>query len=206
MAGQRTLIVDCDFRRPTQHKVFELQQDLGITGVIVGRHELAAAIQPTRVENLFVLPCGPIPPNPSELLNSQAFADILEKLAADFDHVVIDSPPVMAVADARILAASADLTVMVLRAEKSTRKASEHALESLVGVGANVLGVVVNDVPRGKNSRGYYGGYGYYSYYGYGRGRKDRKSVTSRGADSDIGSSGNGSTKTQDAGLMVKQR
>ena len=203
MAGQRTLILDCDFRRPTQHKVFETKHETGLSSVIVGKSDLHAAIQPTATKDLFVLPCGPVPPNPSELLNSQAFSDILDKLAAEFDHVIIDSPPVMAVADARILAASADLTILVLRAEKSTRKASEHALESLVGVGANVLGVVVNDVPRGKHGHGYYGAYGYYSYYGYGRGKKDRKAIANGEHAGPNGSNGNGSVDEHDEGLLT---
>jgi polysaccharide biosynthesis transport protein len=203
MAGQRTLIVDCDFRRPTQHKVFEIKHDVGLSSVIVGKAELAAAIQPTRVKDLFVLPCGPIPSNPSELLNSQGFADILDKLAADFDHVVIDSPPVMAVADARILAASVDLTLLVLRAEKSTRKASEHALESLIGVGANVLGCVVNDVPRGKHGNGYYGAYGYYSYYGEGQRGKGRKAISNGDHGGANGSNGNGAAVDDEEGLMI---
>jgi capsular exopolysaccharide synthesis family protein len=174
-AGQRTLILDADFRRPTQHKIFEVDDEVGLSSVIAGRAELETAIKQTGVKNLSVMPCGPIPPNPSELLNSQSCAALLDRLSAEFDQILIDSPPVMAVADARILAASCDLTVMVLRAGKSTRKASGHALESLLGIGASVLGVIVNDVPRGRDRYGYYAAYG---YYGYGEnGNRKRRAI-----------------------------
>lgn len=175
MAGQRALIIDADFRRPTQHKIFGLKDEIGLSSVIAGRAELGQAVQKTDVKGLDVLPCGPIPPNPSELLNSQRFADLLDKLSEKYDQIVIDSPPVMAVADARILGASCDITVLVLRAGKSTRKASEHALDSLLGVGASVLGAVVNDVPRGRDRYGYYASYGYYGYYGYGSAKGSRR-------------------------------
>jgi capsular exopolysaccharide synthesis family protein len=122
-------------------------------------------IQPTGIKNLDILPCGPIPKNPAEILNSQAFADILNVLAERYDHVVLDSPPVMPVTDARIIGAIADVTILVLRADKSTRKAGEYARDVLLSVGTNILGVVVNGIRRGRGRYGYY--YGYYQY-GYG--------------------------------------
>lgn len=161
-AGHSVLLIDCDFRRPRQHRIFGLKDDVGLSSVLAGQHELKAAVQETAVPNLSLLPCGPIPNNPSEILNSQVFADTIDELKAKYDHVVIDSPPVNPVTDARILAASADVTIIVVRADKSTRKLAENARESLLGVGANLLGVVVNDAPR--SGRGYGGyGYGYYS-------------------------------------------
>ncbi len=161
-AGHSVLLIDCDFRRPRQHRIFGMKDDVGLSSVLAGQHSLGEAVQPTTVPNMSLLPCGPIPNNPSEILNSQIFADTIEELKGKFDHVVIDSPPVNPVTDARILAASADVTIIVVRADKSTRKLSENARESLLGVGANILGVVVNDAPR--SGRGYGGyGYGYYS-------------------------------------------
>jgi capsular exopolysaccharide synthesis family protein len=162
-AGQRVVLVDCDFRRPTQHKIFGLDDKVGLSSVLAGRAKLADASRTTAVEGLDVIPCGPLPPNPAEILNSQAFAELLDTLAKQYDHVVIDSPPVMPVTDARILGALCDLTVLVLRAEKSTRKFTEHAREALLSVGARILGVIVNDVPRSKGSYGYGNRYGYYS-------------------------------------------
>jgi capsular exopolysaccharide synthesis family protein len=117
---------------------------------------LQEAVQQTQVDGLHVLPCGPIPANPSEILNSQTFADLLDELAGRYDHVLLDSPPVMPVTDARILAASCDATVLALRAEKSTRKGAIYARDVLRSVGSRLLGVVVNDVPRRKGVYGYY--------------------------------------------------
>ena len=173
-AGQRTLVLDGDFRNPTQHKIFEIEPDGGLSNILAGRGQLSEFIQRTKIEGLDVLPCGPIPPNPSEMLNSQVFVKVLEELSGRYDHVLIDSPPVMPVTDARILGAMADVTLLVLRAEKSTRKAAEQSREGLLSVGAHILGAVVNNVPR--RGRGGYGYYGYYrSYYPYRYGRKDRQ-------------------------------
>ncbi len=166
-AGRRTLMIDGDLRKPTLHRIFELNDQVGLSSVMAGRETLEKAIQRTAVEGLDVLPCGPIPANPSEILNSKAFAEVLQKLASRYDHIVIDSPPVLPVTDARILGATCDVTLLVLRANKSTRRMSEYAAEAMLGVGARVLGVVVNDVPRSKRS-GYNGGYGY-GNYGYGK-------------------------------------
>jgi len=173
-AGQKTLALDADFRKPMQHKIFEVNhQDKGLSSVLTGATTLEEAIRPTEVKGLELLPCGPDVPNPSEMLNSESFAKLLELLSNKYDRVIIDSPPVMPVTDAQILAATCDITLLVLRAEKSTRKTSQQARDGLLSVGAHLLGAVVNDVPR-KSRYGYYSSYGYYGYYGYGR-RKSRK-------------------------------
>lgn len=164
-AGHRTLLIDCDFRKPTQHKIFELEDKAGLSSVIAGQASLRDAIQRTRVARLQVLPCGPIPPNPAEILNGKRFAQVMDVLVRAYDRIVIDSPPVMPVTDSRILAASADVTLLVLRANKSTHRLSVHARDGLASVGANMLGVIVNDVPRRQGGYGY-GGYGYYGSYG----------------------------------------
>jgi capsular exopolysaccharide synthesis family protein len=166
-AGRRTLMIDGDLRKPTLHRIFELSDAVGLSSVMAGRESLEKAIQRTAVEGLDVLPCGPIPANPSEILNSKAFAEMLQKLSQRYDHIVLDSPPVLPVTDARILGATCDVTLLVLRANRSTRRMSEYAAEAMLGVGARVLGVVVNDVPRSKRT-GYHGGYGY-GNYGYGK-------------------------------------
>jgi len=164
-AGQRTLIVDTDFRRPMQHKVFGLnRQARGLSCVLVGQMDLDEAIEELPMANLFVLTCGPDVPNPAEMLNSDRFAEIVRTLAGRYDRVLIDSPPVIAVADAQIVAALCDVTVLVLRAHKSMRRVSIQACDSLAGVGGRILGVVVNDVPRKSDRYGYSGGYGYSDY------------------------------------------
>ncbi len=161
-AGRRVLLIDADCRRPVQHKTFKLGDGVGLTSVLTGTNTLAEAIQHTDVERLDVLPCGPLPHNPAELLDSQALLDLLAETARDYDQVLIDSPPVTLVSDARVLAASCDAAFLVLRSERSTRRGATLAWNALSSVGANLLGVVVNDLARQK------GGYGD-SYYGYGR-------------------------------------
>ena len=163
-AGHRTLLLDADFRKPTQHKVFQIDPKVGLSSVIAGHVKLREAVRQTETPGLYVLPCGPIPPNPSEILNGKRFAQVMEVLCNAFDRIVLDSPPVMPVTDARILAASADLTILVTRVDKSTERMSRHARDGLVSVGANILGVVVNDMSKRKRE-GYYG-YGYGGYYG----------------------------------------
>ena len=163
-ASRRVLLIDADCRRPMMHKIFGLNDQVGVSSVLMGKAPLAKAIQKTNIEMLDVLPCGPLPPNPAEMLNSQAFLDMVKEASQIYDQVLLDSPPIVPVTDARILGASVDVTILVLRAEKTTRRMAEFAREAMFSVGASVLGCVVNDVPRGKD------GYGYYYYaYGYGR-------------------------------------
>jgi capsular exopolysaccharide synthesis family protein len=107
-----------------------------------------------------MLPCGPVPFNPSEAINNQAFADLLSVLSRRYDYVIVDSPPVMSVTDARILAAMCDLTMLVVRAERSSRRSVEDARDGLLGFGANLIGVIVNDGQRSRQRYGYYGDYG----------------------------------------------
>jgi Mrp family chromosome partitioning ATPase len=103
-----------------------------------------------------------MPSNPSELLNGKRFSRVMAAVVAAYDKVVIDSPPVAPVTDARVLAASADVTLLVLRADKSTDRQGALAVDSLRSVGAVMLGVVMNDMPRRKDAYGYYSGYYYY--------------------------------------------
>lgn len=177
-AGQRVLILDADFRKPMQHNIFGIEKSPGISDYLAGLQSLNKTIQPSPVAGLDVLPCGSDVPNPSEMLNSRLFADIMEELSAKYDRIIVDSPPVMPVTDACILGAVCDVTLLVLRAEKSTRKTAQQARDGLLNVGAQVLGTVVNDVSRGKGRYGYYH-YGYYGT-GYGHGHKDRDKETQK--------------------------
>ncbi|UCD51882.1 MAG: polysaccharide biosynthesis tyrosine autokinase [Phycisphaerales bacterium] len=170
-AGQRVIVVDADFRRPTQHKIFDVDPHAkGISLVLAAEMRLADAIECTRVRNLNVLTGGPTVLNPAETLDSNHFARILKALRTHYDRVIIDSPPVVAVTDSQILAARCDVTILVLRAQVSSRRISLQARENMVGVHARLLGVVVNDVPRKSDRYGYYGGYGYYNYSSQGNG------------------------------------
>lgn len=167
-AGQKTLLLDADFRKPMQHNIFEIKADkYGLTNVISGQISLEDALHHGPVDGLDIIHCGVEVPNPSELLNSEAFADMLKIFTEQYDRVIIDSPPVGPVADSQILSAICDVTLLVLRAEVSTRRNSQQAIESLQNVGGYILGAVVNDVRRRHGRYGYYSNYGYYGQYGY---------------------------------------
>lgn len=162
-AGQRVLVIDADFRRPMQHSIFKTDPKVGgFSSLLAGAVEdLEEAVAHTGTENLDILPCGPKVSNPAELLNSDRCARIVEDLGRQYDRVIIDSPPVVAVTDAQILATICDIAILVVRAEVSTRRVSMQARDSLASVEAHLLGVIVNDVPRKGGRYGYYGGYGY---------------------------------------------
>ena len=177
-AGQKTLLLDADLRKPMQHNIFEFENGKGLSSVLAGTITLDEAIQAGPVEGLDVLSCGPEVPNPSEILNSDAFTEILKgEITKRYDRIIVDSPPVGPVADSQILSAGCDITLLVLRAEKSTRKHSQQACDVLQSVGGHLLGAVVNDVPRRHGSYDYYSGYGYYRGYGYYGDREKKKTV-----------------------------
>ncbi|HEX4796885.1 MAG TPA: polysaccharide biosynthesis tyrosine autokinase [Humisphaera sp.] len=162
-AGKRVLLMDADLRNPRQHVVFGIKPSaLGLSGVLAGQIAWGRAIQSTPLPGLDLMQCGPKPRNPSEMLNGHEFSELLETLTDKYDQIIIDSPPVMGLADSRIIAASCDLTLLVLRANKTTRKLSRLSRDGLAAVGANILGVIVNDVPRKSEAFDD-------SAYGYGR-------------------------------------
>lgn len=160
-AGQRTLLIDADLRKPRQHERFGLSNENGLSTVLASELPAAQAVQRTELDNLDVLTSGPVPANPAEILNSQKFGRVLAELGKKYDRVIVDSPPVLPVADARIIASRCDTTLLTLRVDKSTRKHAEAARDMLVGVGAKILGVAMNDMPSAL-------GYGYGRSYGYG--------------------------------------
>jgi capsular exopolysaccharide synthesis family protein len=154
--GKRVILIDADFRNPVQHRVFECRPSLGLTSVLTGGEPVERAIQSTGIAGLDILAAGPVPSNPAEILNNQLFTEVLEELSVQYDHVVIDSPPVMMFADARILAAVCSVTILVLRATTSTRKGALQSKHALEAVGGHLLGVVVNDVPRSRDASAEY--------------------------------------------------
>jgi len=144
LAGARVTLVDADLRRPSLHDLFKVQNRVGLTSAML---ELATSLplQDTGVEGLRVLTSGPIPPNPAELLASKRMDELLELLRADVDLVLIDAPPVTAVADASILATRMDGVVLVVDARKTRREPARKAKEQLERVHAHILGVVLNN-------------------------------------------------------------
>jgi protein-tyrosine kinase len=142
---KKVLLVDCDLRRPSLHLVFELSNSRGLTNVLVGADSLLSCIQATRVENLSVLTSGLIPPNPSELLGSEAMRHLLDQAKETFDLVLLDTSPVLAVTDAQVLSALADGVVLVIRAGKVRREMVAKTKQRLEHVGAKILGTVLNN-------------------------------------------------------------
>lgn len=167
-SGNRVLIVDTDMRRPRLHKAFGVGNEMGVSSVVVGEGKLDDAIKSTEVPGLFIMPCGPIPPNPAELLHTKAFSDLLAKLGERFDKVLLDSPPVGAVADAVVLATQVDGVVMVLKSGQTNRDVARRTIRALTDVKAPIYGAVLNDVDLERSKYGdYYYGYAY-RYYGEG--------------------------------------
>jgi capsular exopolysaccharide synthesis family protein len=160
-AGERTLIIDCDLREPVQHLIFENDGRLGLTSVMHGEAQLQDAIKTTHVSGLYVLDCGPVPVNPSEMLTSKRFGQLMQALGATFDRIIIDSPPLMNFTDAQLLAAASDATLLVLRMNQSMRQVGQMAMEALAKVGANVMGAVANDVAAVRVYRKYGGAWQY---------------------------------------------
>ena len=163
--GLRTLLVDCDLRKPTQHEIFRVPREPGLTNLLAGDGLVAGTGRRTGVEGLSLITAGTIPPDPSEVVGSARMREVLARLADSFDIIVVDSPPVLPVADATILASIADGALLVVRAGGTNRKAAQLAVHQLEDVGARVLGVVLND-PKAQVPL--YDQYGYASYYTYG--------------------------------------
>jgi succinoglycan biosynthesis transport protein ExoP len=168
--GAKVLAVDGDLRRPTLNRHFGLEKTPGLSDLIVGKAAASQAIQSTRVNGLQVLACGYQPPNPAELLGSPMMKQILEALRAHYDWVLIDAPPLLAMADAPVLASLVEGVVLVLAAEAATKPAVMRAIDQVHNVGGKVTGVVLNKVNLERNSyyySQYYGEY-YRSYYAEG--------------------------------------
>lgn len=171
-AENRVVLVDGDMRRPTVAKYLDLVGSVGFSTVLSGAASLDEALQKTRFPGLTVLTSGIIPPNPSELLGSQSARKLLGDLRAQFDYVIVDSTPLLAVTDAAILAAGADGVLIMARFGSTRREQLAHAVESLESVGAPLMGVVFTMVPPRENAV-----YGYgYGNLSYGEGSVRRKS------------------------------
>lgn len=163
-SGKQTILIDGDFRRPRLHKVFAVPSEKGFATVLMGQCELSEAIQPTVIPGLSLLPCGPIPPNPAELLTSPRFKELLDELREQYDYVIIDTPPLLVVTDPCVVAPRVDGVLMTMRVTKNGRPIAERARDILVSLGAKPLGIIVNGVSLQGNA-----GYGYGYGYGYGQ-------------------------------------
>jgi len=161
--NRKVLVIDGDLRKPRIHKIFQLPNRIGLTDYFLHAQErLNGVIKKTEIKSLFVITSGNLPPNPSELLGSERMQEVVETLSSHFDPIFIDTPPLLAVTDALVLAPRVDGVILVIDPAKTKRAALQHSIEQLKQVNANLLGVVLNNV---KISRSHY----YYNrdyYYG----------------------------------------
>jgi capsular exopolysaccharide synthesis family protein len=163
--GALVLLVDTDMRRPRIHKIFDEENGLGVSTFLSGHAALESVIKKTEIPNLSYIPSGPIPPNPSELIGSTLFKEMMGSLAKQFDHIVLDSPPVLGFADSIILSNSVDGIILVVLSGKTPKETLQRAKEVLHQVNAKILGVVINRVNIHRSDNGYYY-YRYHHYYG----------------------------------------
>lgn len=168
-AGARTLMIDLDLRKPSMGDIFGINGGSGLSTYLSGASDLRSQIRETGQENLCLLPSGPVPPNPAELIGSRRMSEALGFLRESFTHIVIDTPPALEISDALVLSPAVDGVVLVARGGRTPRKAVARAAEGFYRIGAHFLGVLVNDVDLEAMSYGYYGA----RYYGYGRGYHD---------------------------------
>jgi len=183
-SGKRVALLDADFRKPRQHSLFGVSNAVGLASLLTGTAEPHEVIQDTAIHGLSVVPCGPLPPNPAELLTSPRFGEFLDFIRDRCDFVLIDTPPVLAVTDPGVVAANVDGVLLVIRVKKNARPHAAHAKETLQALGANLFGVVVNGYQQDSHRYGRGYGYGYrYGYsYGYEYGdhsREDEETVRS---------------------------
>ncbi|HJQ22289.1 MAG TPA: polysaccharide biosynthesis tyrosine autokinase [Blastocatellia bacterium] len=165
--GASVLIVDCDLRRPTAHKVLGVEHQQGLsTYLSQAQVTLDEVIQPLPIENLSLLPCGPIPPNPAELIISDRMKELLGALRARYDHIIVDSPPLINVTDPVILSTMVDGVILVVHGGKSTRDLVRRARQELATVGAKIFGVVLNNVDLRREGYDNYYYDRYYTNYG----------------------------------------
>ncbi|SMB88947.1 capsular exopolysaccharide family [Desulfonispora thiosulfatigenes DSM 11270] len=162
-ANSKVLLIDCDLRKSQLHKRFELSNSKGLTNVLAQKIPHQDIIQKTAIEGLDVLTAGPKPPNPSELLGSNAMKDFIAEMSKEYDRVLIDAPPIGVVTDAGILASFADGVILVVAARQVPIEGAQRSKELLERVQANILGVLLNKIPN--DSRGYYSYYYYHEYY-----------------------------------------
>ncbi|MDQ6656358.1 MAG: polysaccharide biosynthesis tyrosine autokinase [Verrucomicrobiota bacterium] len=184
--GYTTLIVDADLRRPVQHTMFDLSNKVGLTNYLTTDMRLEDVILPTSVENLSLLPSGILPSDAVGILNSQRMSDMIAELKTRYDIVFFDSPPMLGVSDASVLASEVDQTIIVVQHRRFPRAMLTRVKQAVLGVGGNVLGVVLNNVDLKHDQNYYY----YTNYYGYYQPRDKEARRESRSATATAGSNG----------------
>lgn len=159
--GKKVLLVDADMRKPTMHYTFHTTNSTGLSNLLTRKWELQDVVIETEIEGLHLVTCGPIPPNPAELLGSKTMDVLLEQLIASYDIVIFDAPPILSVTDAQILSNKCDGTILVLNSGSTEKASVLKAKEALVSAKANILGTMLNNFVLEKDHY-------YYQYYGTG--------------------------------------
>ncbi len=155
-SGRRTLLVDCDLRRPSLHTLFDCQSEPGLTNQILGEIK-EIPLQETGVDNLWLLASGPRPPNPADMLGTKRLDEVITALVDQYDIVLFDAPPVTAVTDAAILGVRTDGVLLVISAGKTRRDQAERAKELLEKANVRIIGAALADAPHDSGVGGYYG-------------------------------------------------
>jgi capsular exopolysaccharide synthesis family protein len=164
MTGQKTLLIDTDMRKPMLHKLFDLPNFQGLSSYLAGdQDEIEDLIQECKHSGTFLLPAGPIPPNPSEMLNSKKMEDLIKKCKKESAITIIDAPPLLPVTDALLLSQKVDGVIMVAETNQTKKEVFTKGIERLQQVNANILGTILNKYPVNKSSY-----YTYENYYYYG--------------------------------------
>lgn len=154
-SGKKIILIDCDLRKPSLHRKFGESNDYGLTDYLIGKYSLDNVIKQID-NNLYLLTSGHIPPNPAEVIASQGMEDLIEKLKNDFEHIILDTPPVRAVTDGQILAGKSDGTLLVVRAEKTRGESIIQGYKELEKVRAKVLGSIINGASTERREAYYY--------------------------------------------------
>ena len=165
-AGQKVAIMDCDFRNPTQHRLFKLQNK-GLSNCIATGKDVLEIVQSSGTPGLDILTSGPVAPNPSEILASNRMKTVIDELKEKYDYVLIDTPPVLPVTDSSVIGSIADGTILLTAWNQITPAMAKEAKTRLEQAGAKILGVILNKVEVASKGYGYGYGYGYYYYYGH---------------------------------------
>lgn len=165
--GARVLLIDADLRKPSQHKTFRVKKANGLSRLLSGQGELEECICHEVARGLDLIPSGALPPNPSELLSSDAMRELLERLSVQYDYIFIDTPPLGVVSDSLVLSELTAGTVLVTRQGQTTYDELQNAVDSIKNVDGNLLGVVISDMRENPRTYGRYEKYHYYKAYDY---------------------------------------
>lgn len=157
---RKTLLIDADLRKPTAHHTFSVSNRWGLSSVVSQHCTVEEAIQMSNIPNLDIITSGTIPPNPAEMLNSNRMSAVISQLRESYDMILIDTPPLLAVTDAQIVATKSDGAILVVDQGRVKRDIAKKAIQNLQTVNARILGVVLNNVKRKANEEAYYYYYG----------------------------------------------